>query len=255
MTDFSANLGYLWTELSLSDAIFAAKNAGFDAVECHWPYDTEPTEVANALSVANIDMVSLNTHPGDQTNGDFGVCAVPDRQMDAHRVIKQAIEYAAAIGATKVHVMAGFAQGAMAQSTFIANLRFAADLAFPLGISILIEPLNPIDVPNYFLSQTSHAVDIIKSVNRDNIALLFDCYHVEKTEGNTLNRLVDCLPFIGHIQFADTPNRGAPGSGDFDFDALFDLLNKVHYLGPIGAEYKPKGSTETSLGWMDLYQN
>jgi hydroxypyruvate isomerase len=224
MIDFSASLGFLWTELPLIDAIAAAKAAGFDAVECHWPYETDPTALANALSQANIDMVSINAPPGNLDANDFGLAALPDRQAEAHRSIQQAIEYAAAIGATKIHVLAGITEDPRARATFIANLRYATDLAFPLGISILIEPLNTLDVPGYFLSSVTQAVDIIRATNRDNLALLFDCYHVEKSQGNTLNTLVDCLPFVGHIQFADTPNRSAPGTGTFDFEALFELL-------------------------------
>ena len=232
----------------------AAKAAGFDAVECHWPYQTDPTELANALSRANIDMISINTDPGNREEGDFGLAALPDRQADAHRSIQQAIEYATAIGASKVHVMAGLTSDDRAKNTFVANLRYAADLAFPYGISILIEPLNPVDVPGYFLSTTQQAIEVIKSTNRDNLALMFDCYHVETGEGNTLNRLVECLPFVGHIQFADTPNRGAPSTGQFDFDALFELLEKLRYTGPLGAEYDPFGATDASLGWLKRYQ-
>jgi len=144
---FSANLGFLWTELSLPDAIRAAKEAGFEAVECHWPYDTPAADVAAALSETGLPMLGLNTRRGDVSGGENGLAALPDRSADARAAIDEAIDYAGAIGCKSVHVMAGFASGAAAHEVFVENLRYACAQAARQDIPILIEPLNRNDAP------------------------------------------------------------------------------------------------------------
>jgi hydroxypyruvate isomerase len=247
---FSANLGFLWTELTLPDAIRAAKAAGFDAVECHWPYDTPASEMKNALQDTGLQMLGLNTRRGDLSKGENGLTALPGRETEARSAIDEALAYASAIGAANVHVMAGFSQGPMAEETFVGNLKYACDQAGSLGITILIEPLNAYDAPGYFLSTTTQALDILEKVGRDNIKLMFDCYHVQLMEGDLSNRLQRLLPQIGHIQFASVPDRGAPDHGEVHYSYLFDLLNRLGWQAPLGAEYKPDGPTEDSLGWL-----
>ena len=144
MTCFSANLGFLWNDLPLPDAIRAASMAGFDAVECHWPYDVPAEDVAAALAETGLPMLGLNTRRGDLDAGENGVAALPGRKDDARAVIDEAITYAVAIQASNIHVMAGFAAGQAAHDSFIANLDYACTAAATHGITILIEPLNQI---------------------------------------------------------------------------------------------------------------
>ena len=247
---FSANLGFLWTELSLPEAIRAAKRAGFDAVECHWPYDTPAKEVALALEETGLPMLGLNTARGNVEAGENGLAALPGREDEARAVIDQAIGYARAIGAAKVHVMAGFANGDAAHRTFADNLRYACTQAEPHGIGILIEPLNHYDAPGYFLQTTQQAISVMDAVGARNLALMFDCYHVQLMEGDLTNRLKTLLPRIGHIQFASVPDRGAPDHGEINYPHVFALLDELGYSQPLGAEYKPGGRTDDTLGWL-----
>ncbi|MFS4579998.1 hydroxypyruvate isomerase family protein [Phaeobacter sp. C3_T13_0] len=250
MTKFSANLGFLWADLPLTDAIHAAKAAGFDAVECHWPYETLAEDVKAALDASGLVMLGLNTRRGNVDNGENGLSALPDRITDARAAIDEALHYAVAINAHAIHVMAGFAQGAAAHATFVANLRFACDAAAPHGIKILIEPLNRYDAAGYFLQTTDQAKDIIAEVAKPNIALMFDCYHVQLMEGDLTHRLTALLPIIGHIQFASVPDRGAPDWGETNYSYLFEIIARLGYRAPLGAEYKPKGPTEQTLAWL-----
>ncbi|MBO6674165.1 MAG: TIM barrel protein [Rhizobiales bacterium] len=247
---FSANLGFLWTELSLPDAVRAAKRAGFDAVECHWPYDTPADEVALALEETGMAMLGLNTARGDVAAGENGLAALPGRESDARAAIDQAIDYAHAVGAQNVHVMAGFASGEAAHKSFIEALRYAGARAAPHGIGILIEPLNRYDAPGYFLQTTGQAVAILDEVASDSVRLMFDCYHVQLMEGDLSNRLMALLPRIGHVQFASVPDRCAPDQGEVDYAHIFALLDDFGYAKPLGAEYKPHGSTDDTLGWL-----
>ncbi len=247
---FSANLGFLWSELPLQDAILAAKTAGFDAVECHWPYDTSAKLVMNALNETGLKMLGLNTSRGDVAGGDNGLSALVNRQAEARAAIDQAIEYAVATDTPNVHVMAGFAKGHEAHAIFVENLRYACEAAAPHNVTILIEPLNSYDAPGYFLQTTVQAVQIIAEVNLPNLKLMFDCYHVQLMEGDLCNKLADLKDVIGHIQFASVPGRSTPDLGEVNFTHIFNEIDRLGYDQPIGAEYKPNGPTEATLGWL-----
>lgn len=251
MIKFSANLGFLWTEKPLPDAIRAAKSVGFSAVECHWPYDTSSELIAEALAETGLCMLGLNTHRGEA--GQNGLAALPDRKSDARESIDQAIEYALKVGAQNIHVMAGFNHTCDGRHAFIDNLEYACEQGRNHQLTMLIEPLNEYDAPGYFLRTTQQAQEIIEDVGRSNLKLMFDCYHVGRTEGDVTTRLKDLLPIIGHIQFASVPDRGAPDHGDLNYKEIFKAVENLGWDKPIGAEYKPAGLTSDSLDWMSAY--
>lgn len=248
MTRFSANLGFLWANFTLPDAIRAAKAAGFDAVECHWPYETSAKDIRAALDETGLPMLGLNTRRGDVAGGENGLSALPDRETDARAAIDEALTYADQIGVGAVHVMAGFAKGAPAHGTFVENLRYACAEAGER--TILIEPLNRHDAPGYFLETTDQARAIIAEVGAPNLKLMFDCYHVGRTEGDLITRLNDLKSVIGHIQFAGVPDRGSPDHGEVNYSAVFAAIAAMDWPTPLGAEYKPGGDTDVTLGWM-----
>lgn len=249
MLRYSANLGFLWADRPLPDAIRAAKAAGFAAVECHWPYDVPPSDVLAALNETGLPMLGLNTIRGDVAKGENGLAALPDRQAEARSAIDQALAYAQAVGAANVHVMAGNGAGAEAEAVFVDNLRYACRAAGPER-TILIEPLNPWDAPGYFLRTTDQAAQIIAKVGAPNLKLMFDCYHVARTEGDVMARLDALLPIMGHIQFAGVPDRGPPDVGSLDYAAVFARIAALGWDIPLGAEYRPPNGTDASLGWM-----
>lgn len=249
MTQFSANLGFLWTDRPLVEAIRAAHAAGFDAVECHWPYDHDPADVKVALDETGLAMLGLNTRRGDVAAGDNGLAALPGREGEARAAIDQAIAYAGAIKTPKVHVMAGFAEGMQAEACFIDNLRYATAAA--PDITFLIEPLNHHDAPGYFLTHSDQARRVIESVGAPNLKMMFDCYHIQILEGDLTRRLSANLDITGHIQFAGVPSRGRPDRGEIDYRHIFAHIADIGYGAPLGAEYKPEdGDTDASLGWM-----
>ncbi len=250
MTKFSANLGFLWADRPLPDAIRAAKAAGFDAVECHWPYDVPSADVAKALAETDLEMLGLNTRRGTVAAGDNGLSALVERVAEARLAIDEAITYAVEISAKKIHVMAGFANGIKAHETFVSNLKYACSKAAAHGITILIEPLNKYDAPEYFLKTTDQAKVIITEVECDNLALMFDCYHVQLMEGDLSHKLAALQPIIGHIQFASVPDRGRPDRGEVSYGHVFKLISALGYTAPLGAEYRPNGDTDKTLGWM-----
>jgi hydroxypyruvate isomerase len=248
MTHFSANLGFLWTELTLPDAIRAAAKAGFEAVECHWPYDTDPALVKAALDETGLPMLGLNTVRGDGN----GLSALVGRETEARAAIDQAVDYAVEIGARNIHVMAGFASGEAAHQTFVANLRYALARVAGHGIALLIEPLNHHDAPGYFLQTADQAAEIIAEIDDPNLQLMFDCYHLQIMQGDLSRLLQRMLSVIGHIQIASVPSRAEPDEGELDYRHVLKYIDAIGYKGYIGAEYHPRTSTDAGLGWLKL---
>ena len=192
-------------------------------------------------------MLGLNTRRG--LPGENGLAALPGREAEARAEIDRAIAYARAVGCGAVHVMSGIAAGPAAAATLLANLdhacRAAPDLTF------LIEPLNAYDAPGYFLAGSDQAARLIERAGHANLRLMFDCYHVQVTEGDLTRRLRRHLPIVGHVQIAAVPDRGAPDHGEVDYRHVCRLLADLGWQKPIGAEYRPSGATGDSLGWLE----
>jgi hydroxypyruvate isomerase len=254
MARFSANLGFLWTELRLPDAIAAAAASGFDAVECHWPYTVPAEETAAALSAAGLPMVGLNTLRGDVEAGDNGLAALAGRELEARAAIDQALDYGARTGTRNVHVMPGVAAGTAAKRVFLDNLAYASERARAHATGILIEPLNHRDAPGYFLKTSDDAAALIGELGAPNVRMMFDCYHVQIMEGDLMRRLERHLPLIGHIQIAAVPSRHEPDEGEIAYERLIAEIDRLGYTGFIGAEYRPRGTTRQGLGWLEAFR-
>ncbi len=257
---FSANLGFLWPEHSLPERIHAAARAGFGAVECHWPYDTEPAKILAALNETGLVMLALNTPPGNPNAGDFGLGAVPGRETEAREGVCRAIDYAGKIGAQHIHVMAGICEDSCSALDRMYNhLVWAAEVARSAGIDLWLEPMNRIDRPGYALFQTSQAIDLIHRLEYQeglcNIRLLFDCYHVQMMEGNLLARLTESLPWVGHIQVAGVPGRHEPTDCEIDYGWLLGRIAQLNYTGWVGAEYQPARGTDEGLEWFRPFRS
>ena len=242
---YSANLGFLWADQPMDQAVRKAHAAGFSAVEFHWPYASDLNALKAALSDTQLPVMGINTVRGNE--GENGLAALPGRQSEARAAIDQGLEWAHALGAANLHVMAGFASGSEALDTLLANLSYAADQAN--GVGIVIEPLNSGDVPGYFYSTTEQAEQILSALNRDEVGLMFDAYHLKRMNESVIDRFDAMQHRIKHIQFAGVDGRHEPAAGEFT--EFFAHLQKQGYTAPIGAEYKPRATVEAGLGWRD----
>lgn len=249
---FSANLGFLWADLSLPDAIRAAAQSGFDAVECHWPYATPTSDVVAALQETKLQMLGLNTRKGH--TAENGLSALPGREAEAIAAIDEALDYAVAIGAKSVHVMAGITSEPEAYTVFCNNLRYACQQAMAHNIQILIEPLNPYDAPGYFLNSSAQAIAIIKEVNHPLLRLMFDCYHYQIIQGDICRSFEQLLPYIGHVQIAAVPTRTKPSEGEVNYAYILSKIGELGWHRPIGAEYKTHGDTKITLNWLPEFK-
>ena len=255
MPNFAANLSWLFTELDFLDRFEAAKKAGFNAVECLSPYQHHRDDIAEKLKEYDLQQVLFNMAIGDWDKGERGISILPERREDFKESLAMAMAYADALNCKKIHCMAGIIPDECdlfeLEATYVSNLKYAAEEAAMAGITLLIEPINSVDVPGYYLNYIEQASSVVEKVGADNIAIQFDAYHVQKSQGDIANTFKTYQNQIGHIQIADNPGRNEPGTGEINFDFLFQQFDALGYNGHISAEYKPKTTTDAGLGWFN----
>src|ERR687888_501321 len=254
MPRFAANLAYLFTERPLLERFGAAAAVGFTAVELQFPYDHAAAAVKAEIDRHELKMLGLNTAPG--RSGEFGLAAVSGRERDFAELFRQALDYITAIGGTAIHCLAGKVppeQRPAAEKTFVANLIKAADAAGEKNITLLIEPINPRDRPDYFLTRAEQAADIIAKVGRPNVKIQFDFYHAQIVGGDLMRRFEKHLPYVGHVQIAAVPSRHEPDEGEVNYPEIFAALDRLGYGNWIGCEYRPRARTEDGLAWARGY--
>lgn len=250
---FTANIAFLFPELPFLDRIDAAGRAGFSKVECHFPYDTPVEAIGERLHGAGVELTGLNTAPGDRERGEWGLAALPGREADFARGFDEALGYATALGARVIHVMAGKVEGidrGAARRAYVANLRAAARQAAGTGVTLVLEPLNPRDVPGYLVSRSDEIAEILGEIGEEGVKLLFDLYHVQITEGDLTRRLERHFPLIGHVQLAAVPSRSEPDEGEVSVRHVLATLERLGYAGLVGLEYRPRGPTAEGLSWI-----
>ncbi|WP_207540163.1 2-oxo-tetronate isomerase [Sabulicella rubraurantiaca] len=258
MPKFAANLSMMFNELPFLDRFAAARAAGFEAVEFLFPYEHPAEEIAARLKGNGLQNVLFNAPPGDWNAGERGMACLPERRAEFRDGIKRALDYATALGCPRLHVMAGLTPAGASRdtllATYAANLDFAAEECAKASVKPVIEPINHRDIPGFFLNTTAEAVSVIEALGPERVGLQFDLYHCQITEGDVTRRAQELLPFIAHMQVADTPGRNEPGTGEVRWDFVFDAIDSMGYRGWIGCEYRPKGETLAGLGWMQKYR-
>lgn len=249
MPQFAANLTMLFTELPLLERFGAAKSAGFDAVEVLFPYDASAADLLDRLALNQLTLVLINCPPPNYTEGPRGFAAIPGGQARFQHDVKRSLRYAKALGAQHLHLMAGVASGPEAKATYIENLRWAAATA--PGQSLTIEPINPHDMPGYFLNDYDLAAEILDAVDAPNLHLQFDAYHAHRITGDVLGTWARMAGRVAHVQVAGFPGRHEPNGGEIDTKAFFARLDADGYTGWVSGEYNPKGRTGDGLGWRE----
>uniref|UniRef100_A0A3Q4B2U9 Putative hydroxypyruvate isomerase n=1 Tax=Mola mola TaxID=94237 RepID=A0A3Q4B2U9_MOLML len=250
---FCANISWLFTEFpDFSQRIYAAASAGFQAVEAAWLYDTDVSELQRAREATGVEVVLINTPPGDVKAGDLGLGAVPGRETEFRQGLDVALKYARDLSCKRIHLMAGrvplgshrTAVDKEMEAVFVQNLKYAADILSKEGITGVIEPINTrITDPRYFLDSPCQAAAILEKVGKPNIKLqMVGVYEIW------------LCSFLGHVQIAQVPGRNEPNSaGELNYSYLFNILQSCGYQGYIGCEYKPLGTTNEGLGWLKEY--
>ncbi len=255
MPRFAANLSMMFTEHPFLDRFKAAAKAGFTAVEFLFPYDHPADEVGKRLKENNLTQALFNLPPGNWDAGEKGFAALPERFDDLKQSIDTALPYAKATGVKRLHLMAGIAdsRNKSAQDAYRKSVIYAAQTLAPESIDVVIEPINPRNVPGFFLHDFGTAHTIVKELALPNLKLQFDIYHCQIIHGDVTMRLRAMMPDIGHIQIASVPSRHEPDSEELNYPFLFDELDRLGYKGFVGCEYVPRGVTTAGLGWFKPY--
>jgi hydroxypyruvate isomerase len=258
MPKFAANLSMLYGEHDFIDRFAAAAKDGFQGVEYLFPYAFEKTTLAEALKANKLTQVLHNMPAGDWEAGERGLACLPDRVGEFQDGVGKAIDYAKALDCKQLHAMAGIrpagADPDKVAEIYVENLRFAARETEKAGIKLLIEAINTIDIPGFYLSTSAQALAVIDTVGSDNLFFQYDIYHMQIMEGDLVRTMEKNLARIAHMQLADNPGRNEPGTGEINYPFVFDAIDRMGYKGWIGCEYKPKAGTSAGLGWMHSYQ-
>ena len=246
MPRFAASVTMMFNEWDLLDRFEQAAGAGFDGVEIQAPYGESPRAIAERVRRHGLDAVLMNV--------PAAAGAVPDREQEYRDGLTQAFEYAAAAGCDQIHCLAGFTDDPRAEETFVSNLRWASERARPLGIRLLLEPLNTQDNPGYFLTGSAQARGVIERVGADNVFLQYDFYHMQIMEGCLAETVRANIDIIGHFQIGGVPGRHEPnGTQEINFPYLFDVIDDLGFEGWVGCEYRPAGDTLEGLAWARPY--
>lgn len=253
MAKFCANLSFIFTDVPFVERYAAASRAGFKAVESGFPYQVPIEEVTAAKKAAGIQQVLINVYTGDVTKGELGFAAVPGEEENFKNSVHTTIEYAKALGASKIHVMSGRVTFPTAQNDTLyeSNLRYAAKIFEKENILGLIEPINKYSVPGYYLNSYDKALKVLKNINSPNLRLMLDVFHLQHIQGNITNTMQELKDWIGHVQIAQVPNRNEPDTlGEINYAHVLTALRTVGYQDWIGLEYKPQGDPVAGLKWI-----
>ncbi len=261
MPRFAANLSFLYREYAFLDRFAAAAHDGFGAVEFAFGYEHDRHEIAARLSHTGLTQVLINAPPGNLQGGERGLAGLPGREAEFRRsLLEQALPYAQALRSPRIHVMAGVrpdgAERQACRATFIANLAWATAQAASAGVELLIEPINPRDIPGYLLTRQDETHAIVAEVGAPNLKVQMDLYHCQIVEGDVAMKLRQYLPTsrVGHLQIAGVPDRHEPDRGELHHPYLFALIDELGYNGHIGCEYRPAAGTSAGLGWIAPYK-
>lgn len=258
MPKFAANLTMLFQEAPFLERFSKARAAGFNYVEYLFPYQWDAEILSQKLLENNLQQVLFNLPAGDWERGDRGIACIPNRKKEFKQGLELAVHYARALNVSQVNCLAGLKPESithdMALNTFTENLHFAADYLYKENIQLLIEPINSlIDIRSFFLDRLDMAAQIIDAVDHPNLSLQFDIYHTNIMHGNVVDQFHTYFEKISHIQFADSPGRHEPGTGNINFQEIFNAIDRSNYDGFVSAEYIPAESSAQSLNWLQTF--
>ncbi|GAB3535660.1 TIM barrel protein [Arthrobacter tecti] len=252
---YTVNCSILLTELPLLERPAAAKKAGFDAVEFWWPFSTstpteqELNEFESAITGAGVQLTGLNFNAGDMPGGDRGLVSWPERQAEFRANVPVVVGIGERLGCKAFNALYGNrvdnATPEEQDAVAVENLAFAADAVAKIGGTVLLEPVSGAD--RYPLKSAQDALDVIAKTGRSNIKLLADFYHLA-VNGDDVGQVIENhAKDFGHIQIADAPGRGAPGSAELPLGEWIARSRELGYEGHIGLEYKEPA--ETAFNW------
>jgi len=255
MPKFAANLTMLWAELDPIERFAAAARQGFRHVEMLFPHELDGDRLVATLREHQLEMVLFDPAPGNWAGGERGVLCLPGREAEFMQTVHDAIALAKRLGTKRLNALAGIVPAGVSKMTAIevatANLRAASPLIEDAGLILMVESINGVDMPGYLLDTVDKAADLVRAAGSESVRLQFDQYHCAMSGGNAIEELRRYAPMVRHVQIADVPGRHQPGTGEQPIEAFLDELDRIGYDGFVGLEYRPQGTTEESLSWLE----
>lgn len=254
---FASNLSFMFLENSnIIERYQLAKEAGFKAVESGFPVGYTAQEVAKAKNNANIEQILINVFTGDTSKGELGFAAIPGQEELFKNSIETTLTYAKALNCKLIHVMSGKVEkpSVANDNVYENNLLYAVQRFKEEGFVGVIEPINNITVPNYYMNSFLKGLNVVKKINSPHLKLQLDIFHMQHCCGNITQNIDNLLPFVGHIQIAQVPNRHEPDTtGELNYKYILSLLESKGYQGYIGLEYLPQAGTVKGLDWIKKF--
>ncbi len=244
----------MFNEYELLDRYDAAARAGFKGVEIQAPYSEPIDAIQERLERNSLEHVIINLAVADPDSGLNNIPLNPDLIGLYQERVAQGVEYASGLSCigvnTGVGPMPDGLDRELAYQTYVENLRYAATELANVGVKALVEPINTRDQPGFLIHNSAQGMRAIADAAHPNVFLQYDFYHMQIMEGDLIDTFRSLLPSIGHVQFADTPGRNEPGTGEINYANIFKMLDEVGYEGWAGAEYNPSERTEDTLEWF-----
>ena len=247
----------LWAQLDPFDRFRAAADAGFHHVEMLFPHELDAKRLERTLSLLGLEMVLFDPAAGDWKGGERGLMCLPDREDEFLESVRSALVLAQRLGTRNINILAGIPDAStpdeVTQRTLLRNLRQSAELAAERRVEVLVENINQVDVPGYWINTVDKAVSVIKSAGHTNIGLQLDQYHASMSGEDPVEALRKNFGLIAHVQIADAPGRHEPGTGSAPIQHFLAELDEAAYGGFVGLEYRPAGSTDEGLGGIKAF--
>ncbi|XP_033338504.1 hydroxypyruvate isomerase-like protein Gip [Megalopta genalis] len=254
---FASNLSFMFNETSsIKERYKLAKDAGFKAVESGFPLNFPIKDILEAKRSADVEQILINVYTGDTSKGELGYAAIPGQEENFKKSINTTIEYAKALNCKKIHVMSGNVNKPTSanDNAYENNLLYAVEKFKTEEIVGLVEPISSAAAPNYYMNSFEKGLNIVKKINSPNLKLLLDVFHLQQISGSITKTIKELMPYIGHVQIAQVPDRNEPDTpGEINYKYVLSILEMEGYNGYVGLEYRPKSSSVKGLSWIQKY--
>ena len=254
MSKLAVNLSMIFTEVPLIERFALAREHGFQHVEIQFPYELSIEQIQSQLILHQLSLCLINVPAGDLMQGGNGLAGVPGKEIEFHHALELAIRYATALNIPSVNILAGKqpvdADLLPCLNTLAENLKLACSMLTQHHIQPVFEMINSTDMPRFLVQNIAQAQEMLEAVKHPALKMQYDCYHMAMMGEDVLEGLQENIDHIAHIQFADYPNRHEPFTGNIDYKAIFQWIQRSHYMGYCGAEYKPSTLSSESFNWL-----
>lgn len=243
-------VGIFFPGIPFEDAVRRSAEMGFDAVETYAWRELDADKVRAACEETGVEFASMCTT-------EFRMTSPEHRQLWLDG-LRESCEAAAKIGAKRLITQVGQDTGeerAVQHQSIVDALTAAKPILDTYGVTIMMEPLNPlVDHKGYYLTHSAEAFDIVREVDHPLVKIVYDIYHQQITEGNIIPSVTNNLDCIAHLHSAGHPGRHELQYGESDYKVIFAAIDKAGYTGACGLEYSPTMDRVESLGLaMEMY--